>query len=104
MLRNALIPIINSIGNDIGIQLGGALILETVFGIPGVGKYIADAVSQRNYPCVMGGVFVLAIIFTLVNLVIDLVYVAVDPRLKTSIILDTIKKRKKSGTALKGVD
>ncbi len=102
MLRNALIPIVSNIGNDIGGQLGGALILETVFGIPGVGKYIADAISQRNYPSVMGGVFFLAVMFTLINLLIDLVFVAIDPRLKTSIIYDTIKKRAKRGTPLKG--
>ena len=95
MLRNALIPILASIGNDLGGQLGGALILETVFGVPGVGKYIADAIMARNYPCVLGGVFVLAFLFSVINLVVDLAYAVVDPRLKTSIITDTMKKRKR---------
>lgn len=95
MLRNALIPILASIGNDLGGQLGGALILETVFGVPGVGKYIADAIMARNYPSVLGGVFILAFLFSVINLVVDLAYAVVDPRLKTSIITDTMKKRKR---------
>lgn len=95
MLRNALIPILASIGNDLGGQLGGALILETVFGVPGVGKYIADAIMARNYPSVLGGVFILAFLFSVINLVVDLAYAVVDPRLKTSIITDTMKRRKR---------
>jgi len=101
MLKNALIPIIASIGNDIGGQLGGALILETVFGVPGCGKYIADAIMSRNYPCVLGGVFVLAFLFSIINLIVDIVYVIVDPRLKTSIVIDTMKQRRKVGREAK---
>ena len=67
-LRNASIPIVASIGNQIGHQLGGALIIETVFGIPGIGKYIGDAITARNFPAIQGGVLVLALIFTIVNL------------------------------------
>lgn len=96
MLRNALIPIVAQIGGDIGANLGGAMILETVFGVPGIGKYIADNITARNYPSVLGGVFVLAMMVTIVNLLVDLAYTVVDPRLKTSIITTgSIRKSRK---------
>ena len=91
-IRNALIPVVTSAGNQIGHQLGGALIVETVFGIPGVGKYIGDAIITRNYPAIQGGVLLLAFMFTLVNLLVDLSFIAINPRLKTSIMFR--KKRK----------
>lgn len=94
--RNALIPILASIGNDLGAQLGGALIVETVFGMPGIGKYITDAITQRNFPAVQGGLILLAFVFTIVNLIVDLSYTFVDPRLKASMI----GKKKKTKKAL----
>ncbi len=93
-LRNSMIPILNSIANTLGVQLGGALIVESVFGMPGIGKYAVDAINARNYPAVLGSVVVLAITFTLVNLIVDLLYAAVDPRLKTSLVAEN-KRRKK---------
>lgn len=90
--RNALIPILAAVGNSLGAQLGGALVIETVFGMPGIGKYITDAISQRNFPAVQGGVVLLAFVFTLINLLVDLSYTFVDPRLKASII----QQRKRS--------
>lgn len=96
MLRNALVPIVAQIGGDIGGNLGGAMILETVFGVPGIGKYIADNITARNYPSVLGGVFVLATMVTIINLLVDLAYVFVDPRLKTSIVTTgSIRKSRK---------
>lgn len=95
MVRNTLIPLVSQIGSDFGRQLGGALIIETVFGVPGIGKYIADAITARNYTSALGGVFILACVCTAINLIVDLVYVFVDPRLKTSIILDSVKKKQK---------
>lgn len=85
-LRNACIPIAASVGNQVGHQLGGALIVETVFGIPGIGKYIGDAIAARNFPAIQGGVLFLAFIFTIVNLLVDLSFVAINPRLKTAVI------------------
>ena len=85
-LRNSMIPILNAIANTLGVQLGGALIVESVFGMPGIGKYAVDAINARNYPAVLGSVVVLAITFTIVNLIVDLLYAAVDPRVKTSLI------------------
>ena len=86
VLRNSLIPIVNSIGNSLGLLLGGALIVETIFGMPGIGKYTIDAVSARNYPSVLGSVVILAITFSLINLLVDLTYIIVNPSLKVSII------------------
>ena len=92
-LRNALIPVINAVGTQMGHQLGGALVLETVFGIPGVGKYVADAILSRNYPSLLGGVLTMAILVTVVNLIVDLLFVVIDPRLKKSLL--SSKKIKK---------
>jgi peptide/nickel transport system permease protein len=88
VLRNSLIPIINAIGNTIGMLLGGALIVETIFGMPGIGKYAVDAITARNYPAVLGSVVVLAVTFTIVNLLVDLTYAFVDPKVKTSLIAE----------------
>lgn len=95
-LRNASIPIVASIGNQVGRQLGGALIIETVFGVPGIGKYIGDAVGARNFPAIQGGVLFLAFIFAIVNLLVDLSFVVINPRLKTSVISGKKRKKKKA--------
>jgi len=84
--RNAAIPIASSIGVQIGNQLGGALIVETVFGIPGIGKYIGDAITSRNFPAIQGGVLFLAFVFTIVNLLVDISFIYINPRLKSGII------------------
>lgn len=93
VLRNSLIPIVNSVGNALGMLLGGALIVETIFGMPGIGKYTVDAVSARNYPSVLGSVVILAITFTLINLAVDLIYILVNPSLKVSIVKSQQTKR-----------
>lgn len=81
-LKNALIPIITMAGTSFGRMLGGAMIIETIFSIPGMGSYIIGAVNNRDYPIVQGGTIVLAIVFSLAMLLIDLLYAAVDPRIK----------------------
>ncbi len=85
-LRNALIPVVQSVGTHIGNAIGGGMVLETVFGVPGVGKYIVDGISSRNYPCVLGGALIIAIFLALINLLVDISFVLIDPRLKTTII------------------
>ena len=82
VLRNSLIPITNTIGTSIGGQLGGALIIETVFGIPGIGMYAVNAISYRNYPAVLGSVVMLSFVFAIVNLLVDICYVIIDPKLR----------------------
>ena len=82
-MKNALIPILTVIGMDFGTSLGGAVITESVFSIPGLGKYMLDAIKSRDYPVVQGGVLILAIMFSLVTLAVDIAYAFVDPRLKS---------------------
>lgn len=95
-LRNVMIPVAQSIGSNLGVAIGGGMVIETVFSIPGVGKYIVDAITQRNYPSVLGGVLILALILTLINLLVDISFILIDPRLKTTIISGGAKKAKKA--------
>lgn len=81
-LPNALIPVITVAGMSFGSSLGGTLITETIFAIPGIGVYIVDAVNNRDYPVVEGGVIFLAIAFSIIMLLCDLLIAAVDPRVK----------------------
>lgn len=82
-LRNALIPIITSVGTTIGNNIGGALVAETIFSIPGIGAYMVKAIGMRDYPVVQGGVLIIAVVFTLVMLLTDIIYTFVDPRMKS---------------------
>ena len=93
-LPNALIPIITIVGNGMGMMLGGTVIIENVFAIPGVGRYMTDAITARDYPVVMGGVLVLGLIFSLIMLLVDIVYAFVDPRIKAQ--YEGRKKTKKA--------
>ncbi|GAA0076387.1 ABC transporter permease [Clostridium sp. CTA-5] len=83
-LRNALIPISTVIGLQLGSLLGGAVLTETVFSWPGIGSYTIDAILKADYPVVQGAVIIMAIIFVLVNLLVDLLYSYIDPRIKYS--------------------
>lgn len=82
MLKNALIPIVTVLGNQFASSLCGAVVNEQVFAIPGLGKMMVDAIKNRNYPVVQGGVFVIALIYCVVNLLVDIVYAYIDPRIK----------------------
>lgn len=81
-LRNALIPVVANVGNTIGVSLGGAVIAESIFSVDGVGRYMLNAINARNWPAVEGGLLVLAISFSIVMLIMDLLYTVIDPRLK----------------------
>jgi peptide/nickel transport system permease protein len=81
-LKNALIPVITVSGLQIGYLLGGAVIIEQVFTLPGLGRLLLDSIYGRDYPVVQGTVLVIAIAFVLVNLVVDLLYGFLDPRIK----------------------
>jgi peptide/nickel transport system permease protein len=81
-LRNASIPVITIVGLELGTLLGGAVITETIFAWPGVGRLSVQAIYNRDYPLVQAAVFVLASIFVLVNLAVDLVYTYLDPRIR----------------------
>lgn len=82
-LKNSLIPIITSAGLLFGMLLGGAVVAETVFAIPGIGKLMVDAISQRDYPIVTGTAIIIAAMLGLVNLMVDISYAFVDPRIKS---------------------
>ncbi len=98
-LGNALIPIITVIGIQFAVVLGGAVVNEQVFSIPGLGKLMVDAIKARNYPIVQGGVLVIAIMFSLLNLLIDALYAFVDPRIKTQ-YQNAARRRQKTDIAL----
>jgi peptide/nickel transport system permease protein len=83
-MKNAAIPVITVIGLQIGHLLGGAVVIEQVFGLPGIGWMILNGIYQRDYPVVQGGVLFVAIVFVLVNLLVDLFYAYVDPRIRYS--------------------
>lgn len=82
-LRNASIPIVTIVGLNIGYLLGGAVLVETVFARPGLGKLLVDSILARDYPIVQGVTFVIAFGFIIVNLVTDLTYGYLDPRITT---------------------
>jgi peptide/nickel transport system permease protein len=81
-LRNALIPIVTLIALDVGALLGGAVIVETVFGWPGIGRLTIQAIQQRDFPVIQAGVTMVATIFVLVNLAVDVLYTYLDPRIR----------------------
>jgi peptide/nickel transport system permease protein len=81
-LRNALIPFVTSAGIMTGYLLGGAIVVEQVFAIPGLGRLILGAIAERNYPLVQATILVVTFAFVLVNFVVDLLYVLIDPRVR----------------------
>ena len=81
-LRNALIPIITVIGMQFGLLLGGAVLTETIFNIPGLGRLLVEAVNRRDYPLIQGVILVTSLIFVAANLLVDLLYVYLDPRIR----------------------
>jgi peptide/nickel transport system permease protein len=81
-LRNALIPVITVVGLTFALLIGGAIVTETVFGLPGVGNLVVSAVLRRDYPVIQGALLVIAALYVLINLAIDLLYLAIDPRVK----------------------
>jgi peptide/nickel transport system permease protein len=81
-LQNALIPVVTVVGLQAGALLGGAVITETIFALPGVGRLLVDAIFQRDFPIVQGVVLFLAVNFLLVNLLVDLTYAWLDPRIR----------------------
>ncbi|MFC4410198.1 ABC transporter permease [Chungangia koreensis] len=81
-LKNAIIPVLTVIGLQMGMLLGGAILTETIFGWPGIGRYIYDAISFRDYPVIQSGILVIAFIFVMINLLVDILYSFIDPRIK----------------------
>ena len=81
-LRNAMIPVITTIGLQVGVLLAGAILTETIFSWPGIGKWMVDSIFRRDYPSVQGGLTLIAVIVMIVNLVVDLLYGLINPRIR----------------------
>jgi peptide/nickel transport system permease protein len=81
-LRNSLIPVITIIGIQIGTLMGGSVIIEQIFGLPGIGWWLLQAIYNRDYPVVQSAALLLATVFVLINLVVDLLYAVIDPRIR----------------------
>ncbi len=81
-LRNALIPVVTTIGLQVGTLLAGAILTETIFSWPGVGKWLVDSIFRRDYPSVQGGLLLIASVVMLVNLIVDLTYGLINPRIR----------------------
>jgi len=81
-LKNALIPTVTMLGLQLGVLLGGAVVTETIFSRPGLGRLAVDAITSRDFPLIQGVVLVAAVTYVLINLVVDLLYAAIDPRIR----------------------
>jgi len=81
-LKNAAVPIVTVIGLGIALLIGGAVVTESVFAIPGLGRLTVDAILRRDYPVIQGVVLLFSFVFVLVNLLVDLIYTLVDPRIR----------------------
>jgi dipeptide transport system permease protein len=81
-LRNAMIPVITTIGLQMGLLMAGAILTETIFSWPGIGKWMIDAIAKRDYVVVQGGLMLVALIVMTVNLIVDLLYAVVNPRIR----------------------
>jgi len=82
MLPNALLPVVTIAGINLGVLIGGLVVLEMVFNWPGMGRLIVQGVTTRDYPLVQAGVLMIAFIFVLINLIVDLLYAVLDPRVR----------------------
>jgi peptide/nickel transport system permease protein len=84
MVRNGLIPVVTTMGMQVSFMFGGAVLVEKVFNIPGIGRLVADGVGMKDYPVVQGGVLVMAVVIVLTNLIVDIAYAWLDPRIRES--------------------
>jgi len=84
ILRNALLPVVTTIGLQAGLLFSGAVLTETVFAFNGIGQYLFEAIGQRDYPVLQGFIIFIAIVYSLINLLVDLAYGVIDPRVRAS--------------------
>lgn len=94
IMGNAMIPIITCAGLHFAIALGGTMIIEQIFAIPGLGRYMVEAISNRDFPQLRAAIILTAVTVSMVNLLIDILYAAVDPRIKAGFKNSTVKKKK----------
>ncbi len=81
-LKNALIPVLTVVGLQTGMLLGGAILTETIFSWPGIGRYIYEAIGFRDYPVIQSGILIVAFLFVMINLIVDILYTVIDSRIK----------------------
>jgi peptide/nickel transport system permease protein len=84
VLRNAMLPISTIIGLQVGLLLSGAVLTETVFAYPGIGSWLRDAIFNRDYPVIQGGILFVAFVFVIINLIVDISYAIINPRIRYS--------------------
>lgn len=94
MLINAFIPIVTNLGTMLGLLLGGSMVIEQVFAIPGLGKFLIESLQNRDYPVVQGGVLLISAVYSIVILITDLLYTWIDPRLRSMFISKKRKEKK----------
>ena len=83
LLRNTMIPVVTVIGLQVGVLFTGAILTETIFSWPGVGKWLIEAINRRDYPVLQGGMLLLGVVVMLVNLLVDLTYGVINPRIRS---------------------
>jgi peptide/nickel transport system permease protein len=83
-MRNALLPVATIIGLQTGLLLSGAVLTETIFAWPGIGSWLKEAIFNRDYPVLQGGILFVAIVFVVVNLIVDISYALINPRIRLS--------------------
>jgi len=81
-LKNAIIPVVTVLGLQVAQIAGGAVIIETIFGLPGMGQFLVDSIIQRGYPVIQGINLLVVLIIVATNLLVDLTYAAIDPRIR----------------------
>ncbi|MGH0054057.1 MAG: ABC transporter permease [Sphaerochaetaceae bacterium] len=94
MLKNALIPIVTAVGLQFGQLLGGAMLTETIFSWPGLGRLMVDSITSKDIPMVLGSVIFMAVMFSFVNLLVDILYAFLDPRIKSQYATKIAKRRR----------
>ncbi len=82
VLRNALVPVVTIVGTDFGSYLSGSVLTESIFGWPGLGRFVVQAIMKRDFPVIQGTILFMAVLFVLVNLAVDLSYGLIDPRIR----------------------
>jgi peptide/nickel transport system permease protein len=82
VLRNAMLPVVTTVGLQLGLLLSGAILTERVFAFPGIGQEIADSIFNKNYPVLQGAILFIAVLYVVINLVVDILYGLLDPRVR----------------------
>ena len=100
-LKNAIIPVITVIGMQLAFILGGAIVLEAVFNIPGLGSLLKLAINQKDYPTIQGCVLFISVVMCVVNLIVDIMYAYIDPRIKSLYVTHKKREYKERGVTCK---